>query len=43
VRIHSNGVGFPVPSRRVVDIDTEDDWDRAETIYNYIYGRGKYD
>lgn len=40
VRIHSNGVGFPVPSRSVVDIDTEDDWDRAETIYNYIYGSG---
>ena len=43
VLIHSNGVGFPVSSRRVVDIDTEDDWDRAESIYNYIYGGGKYD
>jgi len=35
-RIHSSGVGYPVPQWRVVDIDTEDDWDRAQRIYNSI-------
>jgi pseudaminic acid cytidylyltransferase len=33
-RIHSNGVGYVIPSWRVVDIDTPEDWDRAERIFN---------
>lgn len=35
-RIHSHGVGLPIPSWRVVDIDTPDDWVRAESIYNAV-------
>ena len=34
--IHSGGVGYLVPHGRVVDIDTEEDWARAEALYNYI-------
>lgn len=32
-RIHNSGAGLVIPSWRVVDIDTEEDWRRAETIY----------
>lgn len=28
--VHSNGVGYIIPSWRVVDIDTMEDWERAE-------------
>lgn len=35
-RIHSNAVGYPIPNWRVVDIDTSDDWDRAERIYRAL-------
>ena len=31
--VHSNGVGLPIPNWRVVDIDTPDDWARAEKLY----------
>ncbi len=31
-RIHSSGVGYVIPSWRVVDIDTPADWDRAERL-----------
>ena len=31
--IHSSGVGYAIPNWRVVDIDTPDDWKRAELIY----------
>jgi len=30
--IHSGGAGYPIPNWRVVDIDTEDDWKRAELM-----------
>lgn len=36
-RIHSNGVGLPIPGWRVVDIDTPEDWIRAESIFKAIY------
>lgn len=29
-KMHSDGIGFVVPSWRFVDVDTEDDWRRAE-------------
>tara|TARA_B100000989_G_C19526544_1_gene467204 strand:- start:2729 stop:3412 length:684 start_codon:yes stop_codon:yes gene_type:complete len=29
-KMHSGGVGMKIPSYRVVDIDTEEDWKRAE-------------
>jgi pseudaminic acid cytidylyltransferase len=38
-QIHSHGVGFPIPNWRVVDIDTPDDWLRAESLYTAITGR----
>lgn len=31
-RIHHSGVGLPIPSWRVVDIDTQSDWERAEIL-----------
>ena len=31
--VHSNGVGLLIPNWRVVDIDTPDDWARAEILY----------
>jgi pseudaminic acid cytidylyltransferase len=31
--IHRSGVGLPIPNWRVVDIDTPDDWERAEILY----------
>lgn len=35
-RIHSNSVGFVVPGWRAVDIDTADDWDRAELMHQVV-------
>jgi pseudaminic acid cytidylyltransferase len=35
-RIHSHGVGLPIPNWRVVDIDTTDDWTRAELFHKAI-------
>jgi pseudaminic acid cytidylyltransferase len=32
-RIHSNAVGLVIPNWRVVDIDTPEDWSRAEVLY----------
>ena len=30
--MHTDCVGMEIPSYRVVDIDTEDDWKRAEML-----------
>ena len=30
--IHTNAVGLPIPYSRVIDIDTHDDWKRAEML-----------
>jgi CMP-N-acetylneuraminic acid synthetase len=30
--MHTDGLGMEIPSYRVVDIDTEDDWKRAELL-----------
>lgn len=35
--IHSGAVGYSIPNWRVVDIDTPDDWQRAEIIFNSIF------
>lgn len=32
-RIHNSGIGLVIPSWRVVDIDTPQDWERAERIF----------
>jgi pseudaminic acid cytidylyltransferase len=34
--IHSHGLGFLIPSWRAVDIDTIDDWDRAEIMTAFV-------
>ena len=36
IRIHSSGIGYVIPNWRVVDIDTPEDWLRAETLYKSI-------
>jgi N-acylneuraminate cytidylyltransferase len=35
-KIHGNGIGLPIPNWRVVDIDTSEDWARAEILYSAI-------
>lgn len=34
-KMHSDGIGMQIPSYRVVDIDTEDDWKRAELYFKF--------
>jgi N-acylneuraminate cytidylyltransferase len=34
--IHNNGVGYVIPSWRVVDIDTPEDWVRAELFFKFL-------
>lgn len=36
--IHGNGTTIVLPEWRVVDIDTLDDWDRAELLYRALAG-----
>jgi pseudaminic acid cytidylyltransferase len=36
MRMHSDGLGMPIPSWRVVDIDTEEDWVRAERSFRAL-------
>lgn len=38
-RIHSNGAGYVIPSWRVIDIDTPEDWDRAELLAMAVKSR----
>jgi pseudaminic acid cytidylyltransferase len=38
-RIHSSGLGYVIPSWRVVDIDTPEDWERAELLAMAIKAR----
>ena len=38
-RIHSSGVGYEIPSWRVVDIDTPADWARAERLAMALQSR----
>lgn len=40
-RIHGSGIGLPIPNWRSVDIDTPDDWARAELLYNALTSKGK--
>lgn len=35
-KIYSSGLGYVIPNWRVVDIDTTEDWQRAELIYRSI-------
>jgi len=36
-RIHNGGLGYPIPKWRIVDIDTEEDWDRAEHMFKAFH------
>lgn len=38
-RMHSEGLGLVVPHWRIVDIDTPDDWQRAELLYQIMQDR----
>ena len=38
--IHANGVGLVIPSWRVVDIDTADDWAKAEALHAVLEAKG---
>lgn len=35
-KMHTAGIGMPIPHWRVVDIDSEDDWRRAELIFKAL-------
>ena len=37
-RIHRSGVGLVIPAWRVVDIDTPDDWERAQLMWRALCG-----
>jgi len=37
LKIHSNGIGYVIPNWRVVDIDNEIDWHKAEIMYNVTF------
>ncbi|RYE78653.1 MAG: pseudaminic acid cytidylyltransferase [Oxalobacteraceae bacterium] len=39
LNIHQNSRTIVLPEWRVADIDTQDDWDRAETLYRTFRGR----
>lgn len=39
-KIHSNGVGYCIPGWRVVDIDTPEDWNRAEILFTSFSSGG---
>ena len=36
-RIHSNAAGLVIPNWRAVDIDTPEDWERAEILYRTYF------
>jgi pseudaminic acid cytidylyltransferase len=36
MNIHSNGIGFKIPKWRSIDIDTPQDWHRAELLFGYL-------
>lgn len=38
-RIHNGGAGLVIPNWRVVDIDTAEDWSRAELLFNSLINR----
>lgn len=37
-KMHTDGLGMPIPNWRVVDIDSEDDWSRAELVFESVNG-----
>lgn len=39
-RMHTAGLGMPIPHWRVIDIDSEDDWRRAELLFQAAMSQG---
>jgi pseudaminic acid cytidylyltransferase len=39
-KMHTAGLGMPIPNWRVVDIDSADDWKRAELIFHALRNPG---
>ena len=39
-KMHTAGLGMPIPNWRVVDVDTEDDWIRAEMMFKALRTEG---
>lgn len=37
-KLHSGGLGMPISAWRVIDIDTQEDWQRAEIMFNVMKG-----
>jgi CMP-N-acetylneuraminic acid synthetase len=37
LRMHTAGLGMPIPAWRVVDIDDEDSWRRAELLHEVLF------
>ena len=35
-KMHTDGIGMAIPSNQVIDIDTLEDWERAELLYKII-------
>jgi CMP-N-acetylneuraminic acid synthetase len=40
-KMHTDGIGMPIPNWRVVDIDSEDDWMRATIIFKSLNLKAK--
>ena len=40
-KMHSNGIGLPIPKWRAVDIDNLQDWKRAELLFKVLKVHGK--
>jgi pseudaminic acid cytidylyltransferase len=40
-KLHSNGIGLPIPKWRVADIDNLHDWKRAELLFKVLKVNGK--
>jgi len=39
-KMHTDGLCYPIPNWRVVDIDTLDDWKRAELLFGLVNNKG---
>ena len=42
-RMHTSGIGMPIPHWRVIDIDTDEDWNYAELLYSALRKRTTQD
>jgi pseudaminic acid cytidylyltransferase len=38
-KVHSSGIGYVIPNWRVVDIDTPEDWFRAELLFKAFHNK----